>query len=336
MKYFYTAVLVAFLTSETKAFTSPTTGTTSKYTQKTALEAHNKNNSDDQKRRAFLSSIIATTSALTFSSENAWAGIDVSGLSVEGGKSSNVDIVNQLRTQGYDGSASTRVQEIKSTQSAQPTAQRQATTTKQSEEEDLPYATFAYQSSFLPKLSRNVLKLTDTFEGQLIAPSSYRSKGIYVSFEFPSDWLQLDRMNGGIQYVDQRNGDRLYVLRSTLPADKTLADVPKSFFGESIFDTRGSIQKNGNLVDEYRVSTSQILQDSEGTATRRRLKMKYYTVTGNGLRTERRALVDAYEIPGTSQIFMLMTSSNAVKFEQKDSRERKTVENIVDSFVVEV
>lgn len=69
-------------------------------------------------------------------------------------------------------------------------------------------------------------------------------------------------------------------------------------------------------------------------STRRRFKIKYATVTGNGLRVERRGLVDAYQVE--NDIYMLMTSSNAVKFEQKESRERETVENIVASFVLEI
>lgn len=68
-------------------------------------------------------------------------------------------------------------------------------------------------------------------------------------------------------------------------------------------------------------------------ATRRRFRVKYATVTGNGLRVERRALVEAFEVD--NEIYMLMTSSNAVKFEQKDSRERETVENIVASFQID-
>lgn len=69
-------------------------------------------------------------------------------------------------------------------------------------------------------------------------------------------------------------------------------------------------------------------------APHRRLKLKFATVTGNGLRVERRGLVDAYQV-GQRDVYMLMTSSNAVKFE-KGGIERDTVEAIVDSFRIEV
>jgi hypothetical protein len=145
-------------------------------------------------------------------------------------------------------------------------------------------------------------------------------------------------MLGGIQYVDQRNGDKLYVLRANLPQGTTLETVPKQFFGDSIFDQQGSIVRGGTTVEDYRVSSStvssQIVPCPEGacSSTRRRLSIKYATVTGNGLRVERRALVDAYEID--SVVYMLVTSSNAVKFEAK-GKERATVEAIVDSFRLE-
>ena len=66
--------------------------------------------------------------------------------------------------------------------------------------------------------------------------------------------------------------------------------------------------------------------------SRRRLVVKYGTVTGNGLRVERRALVDAYEVDGVA--YMLMVTQNAVKFEAK-GRERETVDAIADSFRLE-
>ena len=176
------------------------------------------------------------------------------------------------------------------------------------------------------------------YQDQLAAPEGSRSRYLYVTFEFPSDWLQLDRMLGGIQYVDQRNGDKLYVLRTNLPPGETLATLPKQFFGDSIFDQRGSIVRGGSTVEDYRVSSSsmssQIVPCPEGACSisRRRLTIKYATVTGSGLRVERRALVDAYEVDSVA--YMLVTSSNAVKFEAK-GKERDTVEAIVDSFRIE-
>ena len=158
--------------------------------------------------------------------------------------------------------------------------------------------------------------------------------------EFPSDWLELDRLLGGLEYVDQRNGDKWYILRADLPPETTLETVPKKWFGESIFDPQGSIAK-GNTIEDYKVSSSQLSNvvgacpPGGGAACqypRRRLGVKYATVTGNGLRVERRALVDAYEVDGVA--YMLMVTQNAVKFEAK-GRERETVDSIADSFRLE-
>jgi hypothetical protein len=148
--------------------------------------------------------------------------------------------------------------------------------------------------------------------------------------------LQLDKYDGGFQYVDQRNGDKLYVLMAALPQDTSLENLPKSVIGDLIFDPQGSVVKTGQTVEDYKVSSAQILSQCPDNlcATRRRFKLKYATVTGNGLRVERRALVDAYQVE--NDIYMLMTSSNAIKFEQKESQERETVENIVASFQLDV
>ena len=90
-------------------------------------------------------------------------------------------------------------------------------------------------------------------------------------------------------------------------------------------------------MEDYRAVGSQVLVECANPAdcaTRRRFKLKYATVTGNGLRVDRRGLVDAYQISGSSDVYLCLTSSNANKFE-KGGIERETVEAIVDSFRVE-
>jgi hypothetical protein len=211
------------------------------------------------------------------------------------------------------------------------------TTDTTEEEEEVGIATYAYRYStaFQPRMTKvgnygEKLRIDD----QLAIPSTQgNQKGfISLSFELPFDWLQLDKMLGGIQYVDQRNGDKLYVLKVKLPSDANLVAVPKQFWGDAIFHPRGTILRSGITVDEYKVRTSTIISDGSVSIPHRRFLMKYATVTPNGLRTERRAIVDAYEI-GTFA-YMMVTSSNAVKFDA-NGRERETVEAIADSFRVE-
>ena len=200
-------------------------------------------------------------------------------------------------------------------------------------------ATYAYRSGGLPSLRPLGLGLLQRYEGYVEAPSASSRKQIFVTFDFPSDWLQLDKLGGGIQYVDQRNGDKLYVLRAPLPEGESLISVPKAFFASSIFDPAGDIVRSGTVIEGGKTSKSTILNecapaDQEGCRNRRRLILKYDTVTGSGIQTvERRGLVDAYEVDGTA--YMLVTSSNAVKFEAK-GKERDTVEAICNSFRVTV
>merc|ERR1712157_8920 len=156
-------------------------------------------------------------------------------------------------------------------------------------------------------------------------------KDITASFYFPSDWLQLDRILGGIQYVDQRNGDKLYVLKVKMPdGTEELKDVPKVYFGDAIFNPKGDLMRTGNSIEDYKVLSSQM---NENNSNRRRLKVRYTTVTGNNFSVERKGLVEAYEVKG--MIYMLMTGSNAVLFDKKGT-ERDTVEYIVDSFRVDI
>ena len=270
------------------------------------------------------------------SGDKAWAaGIDVSGLPREGG--GNAALASQLRA--YDGSGATRIKEVQQ-QQQQKAAIPSSTSTKTAEPAiGSPIATWAYRANpgFNPRLTRtgpfgNLYQLNDMVE----APVGSKRRSIGIQFEFPNDWLQLDRNIGGIQYVDQRNGDKLYVFRASLPVDTRLEDLPKATLGDYLFDAQGSLAKSGQTIEDYKVSSAQMLSACPNNmcATRRRFKIKYATVTGNGLRVERRALVDAYQIE--QDMYMLMTSSNAVKFDQKDSLERETVENIVNSFQIDV
>ena len=165
-------------------------------------------------------------------------------------------------------------------------------------------------------------------------------KDVFCSFDFPADWLQLDRILGGLQYVDQRNGDKLYVLKVSMPDGiGDLKDVPKAYFGNAIFDPKGELVRTGNNVEDFKVMSSQMLSGVDGDGKvvdgevpRRRLKVKYTTLTGNNFSVERKGLVDAYEVKG--MVYMLLTGSNAVLFDKK-GRERDTVEYIADSFRVQ-
>jgi len=176
----------------------------------------------------------------------------------------------------------------------------------------------------------------------MYAPAGSKPEFVSATFEFPSDWLQLDRLTGGLQYVDQRNGDKVYLLNVPLPVGTTLDTVPKKFFADAIFDTRGDIVRTGNPVEDYRISSSSVssriapcrdesVRGGACTVSRRRLIAKYTTQTGR-IGVERRSLIDAYEVDGVA--YMLMTSSNAVKFEAKGA-ERDTVDAIVDSFRID-
>jgi len=301
----------------------------------------------ETRRRSFVSStgisFMAILAAQAVAPQSANAGIDLSGLgSGSGSGIGGSTLQDQLRA--YDGSGTSRVEQIKAASSASPQSTggpaAAASVPLGSVPVDNTVATYAIRSSFsIPKLTKvGIAGLLNRLEDQVLAPKGSKSGTVFCSFEFPSDWLQLDKVNGGIQYVDQRNGDKLYLLRASLPSDTTLATVPKKFFGDSIFDVQGSVVRGGNPVEDYKVSSSvigsQVVACPTGacSATRRRLTIKYATVTGNGLRVERRALVDAFEVG--SDVYMLVTSSNAVKFEAK-GKERDTVEAIVDSFRVE-
>jgi hypothetical protein len=201
-------------------------------------------------------------------------------------------------------------------------------------------AIYAYRSGGLARLSTlGLAKLITRYEGYVTAPNGYPKSQIPLSFDFPTDWLQLDKLGGGIQYVDQRNGDKLYVLHATLPEGSDLKSVNKQWFADVILSPEGDIVRSGVVAEGGRVSLSKMIidcsaEDSQKTCmARRRLIVKYDTVTGSGVQTvERRGLVDAYQVGG--DVYMMLTTSNAVKFDNKESKERETVENIVSSFKV--
>ena len=295
-----------------------------------------------RRRRHFLAG--AMLPVLIAAPQLAGAGIDVSGLRPEGGSGGGNSILKEQLKQ-IDGSASARVTQIKELSSSS-IAGSPASASPPEEILDPTIATWLYRSNptVTPRLSRtgmlkNLYRCEDTVIGPASTSASASTSAIGISFEFPLDWLQLDKYLGGISYVDQRNGARLYVLRTQLPDGERLATVPKAFFGTSIFDPNGTIVKSQGIdVDEYKVASVTTLNDcpEDSCATHKRYKIKYTTVTGNGLRVERRALVDAYELSPRGDVYLMMTSSNAVDFENKEGAERKTVEAIVDSFRINV
>eukprot|EP00980_Cylindrotheca_fusiformis_P011818 scaffold2816_cov121-Cylindrotheca_fusiformis.AAC.34 len=337
MRLYALPIAISLLCSSSHCFHVPRS---SRKSSTSRFAAGSSSSSDAGSRRLFVTSIVAvapTTMGLLFNPQVAFAAIDLSGLRTEGKGPSNQSLANQLKA--YDGSASTRAREGRSLQSetSPPTTMMKEKSIDTSAESKVAHWAYRANPGLNPSLTRagafgNLYRFND----QLVPPTGSTRRSIGVQFEFPSDWLQLDKYTGGIQYVDQRNGDKLYVLMATLPQDTPLESLPKSVIGDLIFDPEGSVVKIGQTVEDYKISSAQILAQcpNNGCSTRRRFKVKYATVTGNGLRVERRALVDAYQVE--KDIYMLMTSSNAVKFEQKESLERQTVENIVSSFQLDV
>lgn len=210
------------------------------------------------------------------------------------------------------------------------------------EEDATVSAEWAYRHSTVDRRTgkANLAGTFTIYQDRLEAPPGITNKQrqIYVSLEYPSDWLELDRINQGIQYVDQRNGDKLYVFR--LPLDQDLESTPKAYFGRAIFDPSACLAKSGTVVEDYKILSNKETSDGgtykETIASplpHRRLQAKYATVTPNGLRTERRGLLDIYQV--NNYAFVLMTASNANKF-LAGGIERETVERIANSFRVTV
>ena len=208
-----------------------------------------------------------------------------------------------------------------------------------------PMATFALRRAgalppSLTNLPPSKLGIFVRFgEALLYSDDAARTPGkdVFATFEYPADWLQLDRIMGGVQFVDQRNGDKVYVLKVKLPPGvDRLDDVPKAYFGDAIFNPKGDLVRTGNNVEDYKVLSGKMITEgseegAEKGIPRRRLRVRYTTVTGNNFSVERKAIVDAYEVGG--MVYMLMTGSNAVVYEKK-GRERDTVEYIAESFRV--
>lgn len=293
-------------------------------------------------RRTFLSKATSAAAAAAapflLSPSPANAGIDVSGLRVEGGAPSNSVVASQLKgiSSSDSGTAASRVREIKQTTTSVADQQKAAAVTAGSRpalsaEELGSAATYARVTGVSSVQTIGLTKLNSRYSGYVESPSK---KALPIQFDFPTDWLQLDRANGGLQYVDQRNGNKLYVFRAPLPPDTNLATVPKSFFDDAVFDSNGDLVRFGTVVGAHRTSRSTVTQaDPNAAYLHRRLQLNYETVSGNGVQTiERRGLLDAYEIEGVA--FMMLASANAVKFEKKDGAERATIDMIVDSFRV--
>jgi hypothetical protein len=313
------------------------TKTTTRSTTTTGLCAH-----VDRRRQLIATAATSTLGVLTAMPSMAHGGIDVRGLPVQGGggatSSPNADLVNQLRQSQYnDGSAARRVQDLRTSAVTPPPTITSGSTSRTDDDASssvppVGVATWALRATE-PVLGKLNFGATSRYQGRIVGPPSSSTRSIAVNFDFPSDWLQLDRANGCVQFVDQRNGDKLYLLRVTLPTGMSLSTVPKQFFATALFDPAGSLVRSGGLtVEDARVAKDITPADSSG----RRLLLKFATLTGNGLRVERRGLVQAYRVPGddNNDVYMMVTSSNAVKFEQ-GGLERDTVDNIINSFRLE-
>ena len=180
------------------------------------------------------------------------------------------------------------------------------------------------------------------YSAVLEPPTASNLESVNCNFELPFDWLQLGRAAGNIQFVDQRNGDKLYVLRVQLPAESpSLAETSKKFFADAVFGPDGTIARS-NEVDEYK----ELVKESDAEARqqlvscsdisglckvqRRRISVKFSTTTSNGLVVPRRSILDCYEVGGSA--YMMVTTTNQLKFEE-GGNEMQTALKIAGSFV---
>lgn len=112
----------------------------------------------------------------------------------------------------------------------------------------------------------------------------------------------------------------------------------KSWFSDVVLSPDGDVVRSGITVEGGRTSFSRMISDctAEDAPTpctnRRRLTIKYDTVTGSGVQTvERRGLLDAWQVK--DEAYLMLATATAVKFDKK-GMERDTLEAIVDSFFV--
>jgi len=169
------------------------------------------------------------------------------------------------------------------------------------------------------------------YEDQLSTPKGSKALSLSMRFDFPQQFQQLGRSLGGIQFVDGNSGLKVYILRAVLPPGTSLADLPKKWFGDSIFSPDGQIAREGVEIDAYKVASAKVIEAPEGAAaSRRRFQLKYTVITpANQRATDRFAFLDAYEVEGVA--YMCLASAGATKWE---GSEKERCERIVDSFFV--
>jgi hypothetical protein len=96
----------------------------------------------------------------------------------------------------------------------------------------------------------------------------YPGSQVVIAFDFPSDWLQLNKLGGGIQYANanQRNGDKLYVLHLTLPDRDDLKSMAGHVFADAVLSPMGDVAQRGVVMEGGRISRSQMIVDCNSSS----------------------------------------------------------------------
>ena len=262
-------------------------------------------------RRQILTAAGTTFATIIATPDSAFAGIDVSGLPLEGNDALN-DLAREVRA--LDGSAAARVNSLSTTPT--PAAALNPTSAPSPPSPLTSAASYTVCSQPLIKSQPfSTLTRLSTFVSNQQA-----------SFAFPSDWLRLDGATSHITFVDQRNGDKLYLFSARLPEGESLSTVNKSWLSKTLFDPQGDFAKYQAVEDPATLSAT------EGGPSRSAV-LKYATVTANGLRVERRGLLKAFELP-KGEVLMLLVGINAVAYKKKEGQV-ETASSIVESFRVD-
>ena len=157
-------------------------------------------------------------------------------------------------------------------------------------------------------------------KGGFLAEKLTTSSGNVVDVSFKSPFPSIPT-SGGVETRDMNSGDSAFVVALSWQGED-LAKAPQAIFTESILGLQGKYGAYGAPSD------IKIIEDSSVKAGRRRIDVSFLALTPAMREVPRRILVEAIQLPETSDVVCLVSGSTAARYRKAEP----TFRGIAESF----
>ena len=151
--------------------------------------------------------------------------------------------------------------------------------------------------------------------------------GLAAAVSFDTEWPLAEGGYYDVEAKSRDGGDAAFVQVAKVPGGKALANLPKSFFTDTVLSVDGRYGAYGAPTDVKVLKEIEL----ESGGARRQLEMTFTALSPGSAEVPRRGVLAAVQPAGSRELVMLFASTGAARWKKGGKEEAMRA---VDSFAV--